>query len=126
MAKLVVNMNNVSDVFKNKIEKAKKAMNQFDFVVPTDLDKFFELTAKAHSEGKKRITELSHKLSHYPFFEILLNQAKTVLTDMDEQGEKVLHLLGIPTMKDFNKLSKKVDRLVHSKSDLRERRPFPM
>ncbi|MBI2026207.1 MAG: hypothetical protein HYS98_00105 [Deltaproteobacteria bacterium] len=105
MAKLVVNLDNVSEVLKKK----------FDYVLPKDISKdvskLFDLTAHAQKEGKKRLAEISKKLSGYPLLHVVAVQASSFLTQLPDQSEKVLHFLGIPTLKDYDKLSQKVETL---------------
>ena len=111
MAKLEVELDNVSGVFKKKFEKAKDALNKIEAVVPGEV---LKIANQAQREGKKRLQELSKKIQDSPVLEVLLTQAKTLLSDVDNQGEKVLHFLGIPSLKDFKELTKKVDALSRS------------
>ena len=92
MAKLEVELENVSDVFKKKFEKAKDVLNKIEAVVPPEV---LKVASQAQKEGKKRL--------------------KTLLSDVDQQSEKIFHFFGIPTLKDFNELSKKVDALTKEK-----------
>ncbi len=112
MAKLEVEMDNVSDVFKKKFEKAKDALNKIEAVVPPEI---LKVANQAQEEGKKRLQELSKKFQDSPVLEVVLAQLKTLLSDVDSQGEKILHFLGIPSLKDFRELSKKVDALSKAK-----------
>ena len=119
MAKLVVNLENVSEVLKKKI----------DYVLPPelskDLSKLFDKTISAQKEGKKRLNDFSKKLSHYPFLAVLTHQAKSFVEELPDHSEKILHYLGIPTLKDFDKLSKKVDHLSKSRSTSKKTREVP-
>ena len=81
MAKLEVEMDNVSDVFKKKFERAKDALSKIEGVVPPEI---LKVASQAQEEGKKRLQD-------------------------------ILHFLGIPSLKDFKELSKKVDALSKAK-----------
>ncbi|HLD73853.1 MAG TPA: hypothetical protein VJB34_03020 [Bdellovibrionota bacterium] len=112
MAKLEVELENVSDVFKKKFEKAKDVLNKIEAVVPPEV---LKVASQAQKEGKKRLQELSKKVQDSAVLDVALTQFKTLLSDVDQQSEKVLHFFGIPTLKDFNELSKKVDALTKEK-----------
>ncbi len=84
MARLEVELDNITDVLKKKWTQARNTLEKLDVHLPTDLNKLLESTSLVQKEGKERL-------------------------------EKILHFLGIPTLRDFEKLNKKVDQLSKSK-----------
>ena len=71
MARLEVELDNITDVLKKKWNKAKNTLEKIDIQVPTDLSQLLQ---------------------------------------------SAYHFLGVPSLRDFEKLNKKVDQLSKSKT----------